>query len=205
MEPYVMLTSRDLCATVLAKVPRKIRDMIYDYTIEEQADVYVIKNRRRTGSGNFHLLARDAAGRMRKDWNGAKQYSETYTGATLSEELKERWYEKTTFHFDNHYSLVREVLRTDIWALNIEPHELISHVTLLVNAKTVGATFFTCRPLIGRAQNTLRNKARVDVRIHSSSRGWSYRNLDGQTRQHSNTDEIFKYIYPVIGQWDMQG
>jgi hypothetical protein len=140
----------------------------------------------------------------RQDWQSARKYSDTYTGTTLSQKLKERWYEKATFNFDTNYNLVPGVLTTDIWALGLEPHKLVSHLTLFVRSFRWAYQTLLNQSAIGIVQDTIKAGARIDFRIRSYPTTMSYKEgyLD---RIYTATDAKFKQTCPVVCEWLAKG
>ena len=178
--------------------------MVYDHIIDDNTNYYIIPNKVAETNPTFSLVGADENGVMRcRDWTHSKQYMEEYTGPTFSQELKERWHKKSTFHFDMQHKLACDFLSTDMWATNTKQVNLVSRITFHVKHDgSLGVDFSGGRG-DGKELSLLKAAKHVDLRISTLRKSSTSRWYN--TISKGEMVELFEEILPAVDLWLAKG
>lgn len=127
----------DLCNQLHCKLPRELRDMIYEWVIDSHKDeVAVMKadlsdydfNTPSRHDGITYYICESRCGSEQRffPW-----WQDAYVGKDVVAEISERWYATRIFDFDIEYpDVLRTFFATKPFGTGIDPAALIQHVKL---------------------------------------------------------------------------
>jgi hypothetical protein len=116
--PYSQAICKHFCNRLLTKLPRELRDIIYEHTVAPDY-IYV---------GPQYLQHSERPCEIDRD---AHYWDADYTGGVVSAELVQTWYRITLFYFwdrARNSEVINEFMTFDRWGRGIKPHEHISRV-----------------------------------------------------------------------------
>jgi hypothetical protein len=109
---------QNLCLGIVDKLPREVRDIIYEYVVTPDT-VYV---------GTQYLTN---VGDPCENDLGARFWNENYVGTQMTAELAQTWYRVSLFYFwereKNDY-IIDRFMAQDRWGISIKPYEHITRV-----------------------------------------------------------------------------
>jgi hypothetical protein len=120
LESYAKPLCRKLCADVCKRLPREVRDMIYDF-IHPYETIYV-------GPEYFQKTTPPC-----ETDPDAFYWDADYVGDLMQGQIVESWYRSTCFYFYDkarNAQVIEQFLVTDRWGLSLKPRDLICRVRL---------------------------------------------------------------------------
>jgi hypothetical protein len=118
IECFAQATCKVLCRMVITKLPRELRDLVYEHLVTPDI-VYV---------GPQYLTNE---GRPCENDRDAHHWDIRYVGDAMAVELAQTWYRSSLFYFwqkGKHSQIIERFMNNDRWNYGIKPHEHISRV-----------------------------------------------------------------------------
>ncbi|KAF2117131.1 hypothetical protein BDV96DRAFT_644564 [Lophiotrema nucula] len=175
MAEYDRGCTRQFCDKVHARLPRELRDMVYEYLV--LPGLFDVLGHWRDPSRSITLPGPELWFE-RVDGEGVRQpevarLSVDMIGVEMRTEIAETWYRASTFRFAVHLELVRKFLDTDHWNAELNPYSLVKKVLLSIDATAVRDEWSINDQL--RKLCNLESGAHIGIIIYTGtiSRGWS--------------------------------
>ncbi|KAH7069764.1 hypothetical protein BKA63DRAFT_493973 [Paraphoma chrysanthemicola] len=118
LKPYSQAICLHFSKKVLAKLPREMRDIVYEYLVEP--DYIWVGTEYFTNTGPPCDVQRDA-----------HFWSPAYVGDAMQAEIVQTWYRTSLFYLWNrakNHELIERFLTQDRWGIGVLPHEHISRL-----------------------------------------------------------------------------
>jgi hypothetical protein len=131
LEPYAQVVCRHLCKKVFERLPRELRDLVYELVVEPD-HIY---------AGPQYLTN---PGPPCENARGAHYFDARYVGETMRVEFIQMWYRVSLFYFwdkAKNHEVIERFMTYDRWQVGLKPHENISRVQFNVggNATDYGS------------------------------------------------------------------
>ena len=126
IEHYAQQECRALCTAMQSKLPRELRDMIYDHILSPARDEPLVIN-----DDDFDTIDgphRGIVAAFAKQYGHAHMCSEGFVDLDTMSEFARRWYYHTKLWLFLTPTEVAEFFETDIWGLGLEGDRLLRHV-----------------------------------------------------------------------------
>lgn len=181
---------RVICKAISARLPREVRDMIYDHLMDSDKEIYI---QRRC---EIHLPQCLGSPVPRRLWEPRAPSTrlppwarENYMGKAVAFEIVEHWHGTRSFCiFEHETSLLRNFLTHDLYETGIAPGDVIQHIRFCIwNAKQPH--------LLSLAEdvnclNTIRNK-HIKVAFVRSS-------MSGNVVTAATLLDFLKLVHPAV-------
>lgn len=118
LEPYAQAICQHFCKKLLAKLPRELRDMVYEYVVAPDY-IYVCQ---------LYLNKIDQPCEIDR---GAHWWDANFVGHSMQIELVQTWYRVSLFYFwerAKNVEVINRFMTFDRWGLGLQPYQWMSRV-----------------------------------------------------------------------------
>jgi hypothetical protein len=136
IECYAQAICKSLCQMVTTKLPRELRDLVYEHSITP--DIVYVGPQYLTNEGQPCENDRDA-----HHWDAR------YVGDAMAVELAQTWYRLSLFYFwqkAKHGEIIERFMKSDRWNFGINPYEHISRVRFDLGDDVLHSRGHFCTP-----------------------------------------------------------
>ena len=128
IENYAQQSCRALCTAMQSKLPRELRDMIYDHILSPARDEPIFINNDYFEDVDEPYRDIVAGFAEERGYGYAHMCSEEFVDLDTMSEFARRWYYHTKLWLYLTPTEVAEFFETDIWGLGLEGDRLLRHV-----------------------------------------------------------------------------
>jgi hypothetical protein len=118
LEPYAQAICLHFCKKLLSKLPRELRDIVYEYVVTPD---YIY-------AGQLYL---SNVGQPCENDPGAHWWDADFVGQSMQIEFVQTWYRVSLFYFwerAKNADVIDRFMKLDRWGLGLQPYEWISNV-----------------------------------------------------------------------------
>jgi hypothetical protein len=168
VEPFLILARREVCNEMLKRLPRELRDMVYDYILSKDDNtVYLRPIAPKSKVLTLWMMDTDLGWVAKEDWITIRpHFDEWYSGATVALELREQWHQTATFDLGTHWEHVNPIHTTDVWDYKLDARISITNfvITLSGYSKT-----YDSDATVARHRATFGKGVKIHVRVYGRS------------------------------------